>query len=72
MPASMQSIFIIGKFFGPQQSYLQSVLYGRGLMYNPFDSCRVVSHENISCLTVPGVGTNLLWQVRWAKPVLAV
>jgi hypothetical protein len=67
--ASLQRIFIIGQYFGNNQSYLEAVNYGRGLAYSPFQSCVVVTHENISCLTVPGVGANLLWQVRAGTPV---
>ncbi len=62
----LQRISIIGEFFGNNQSYLQAVNYGRGLQYDPLLSCVVVTHENISCLTKPGVGPNLSWQVsRW-------
>ncbi len=59
-----QQIFIIGRHFGPpsQPAYLESVTYGRGLAYST--KCTVVTHENISCLTVPGVGANMHWQVR--------
>ena len=60
----LQRIFIIGQYFGNNQSYLEAVNYGRGLAYSPFQSCVVVTHENISCLTVPGVGADLFWQVR--------
>ncbi len=61
--AALQRIFIIGQYFGNKQSYLEAVKYGRGLAYSPYQSCVVLTHENISCLTVPGVGANLMWQV---------
>jgi hypothetical protein len=34
------------------------------MIYSPYQSCVLISHENISCLTEAGVGANLAWQVR--------
>ena len=61
--AALQRIIITGQYFSHNQSYLEAVKYGRGLAYSPYQSCVVLTHENISCLTVPGVGANLMWQV---------
>ena len=59
-----QAIFILGSYFGNNQSYLQAVNYGPALLYDPLLSCVILTHENISCLTKPGVGAGLSWQVR--------
>ncbi len=73
----IQTIYVIGQYFGNNQSYLQAVNYGRGLLYDPLLSCVVLTHENISCLTRPGVGSALSWQVHvccgvWLSEKLSV
>ena len=59
-----QLIYILGTNFGPPEmtTYLEAVSYG-GSLYFP-TNCKVVTYEKISCLTVPGIGFNLRWQVR--------
>ena len=57
-----QEIILNGLNFGPYADGA-NVSYGvTGEEYTPTD-CVVVSHEKITCLTVPGIGINLLWKV---------
>jgi len=58
----VQEIILNGLNFGP---YLNgaNVSYGvQGEEYTP-TNCVVVSHTQINCVTVPGIGINLLWRV---------
>ena len=58
----MEEIILNGLNFGPYADGA-NVTYGvTGEEYTP-TNCVVVSHEKITCLTVPGIGINLLWRV---------
>ena len=58
----MQQVIINGYNFGPFQDGV-SVSYGpTGVEYIPKD-CAVVSHLEIMCTTVPGIGNHLYWKV---------
>lgn len=62
-----QVIEIIGQFFGPPPSskFLEKVGYGPNgvVLYDATPGCVVVSHEKITCLMLPGIGSVLKWFV---------
>ena len=58
----LQQVILHGNNFGPYADGA-IVTYGpTGTEYIPKD-CVVMSHQNITCKTVPGFGKNLYWQV---------
>ena len=67
-----QKVVIRGRYFGPGVEdgssgvhFLDSVRYGVGsrVDYDVTDTCHVVDHETIECVTVPGLGSLMSWQV---------
>jgi hypothetical protein len=72
-----QWVHLHGINFGPPTtginllgaSFLESVKYGNTGTEYTASECYVVSHVEVRCKTVPGVGTRNLWQIRVAGQV---
>ena len=65
-----ESVYIHGYNFGPidQPTFFESMTYGEnGDEYKA--KCEHLGHILVHCLTVPGSGANLLWQITVLKIV---
>ena len=57
-----QNVVLNGLNFGPYPDEVV-VTYGEGSNEYSARNCRAVSHQRVECLTAPGAGQNLRWQV---------
>ena len=61
-----QEVFIHGANFGPstKPEFLEALSFGpSATQYSITSDCAVQDHDTIRCITAPGVGASLAWQV---------